>query len=238
MKTILDVEELVFSPPELGGVLSLPGPSGGGSKIHDRSPYGDVGTITGATWIRLPGGLFCPGFDGVDDKVTCPHISPFAWGTATDYTFLAWINTTANMSYGVVIDKSQNTPRIYNRLRVRSNALGGVVDAYVQVGATETNPVGTARVNDGIWHLIGFSHRRGVTSGAVIYVDGKIDGQANGISVDMTNTQKLGIGQSDSQVDNAWFNGKIALPRVYNYIPSALEIQNHFDREKHLFGVW
>jgi len=48
MKALDDREDLVFSPPELGCVHYLPGLPGGGSKIHDRSPCGNIGTITGA----------------------------------------------------------------------------------------------------------------------------------------------------------------------------------------------
>ena len=54
MKTRLDKDELVFNPPELGCVLYLPGLPGGGSRIHDRSPYANNGTVAGATWRHLP----------------------------------------------------------------------------------------------------------------------------------------------------------------------------------------
>jgi hypothetical protein len=33
-------------------------------------------------------------------------------------------------------------------------------------------------------------------------------------------------------------DGSVALPRIYNRVLTALEVQNHFNREKHLFGVW
>ena len=70
MKTLIDREDLVFDSAELGCVLHLPGLPGGDSTIHDRSPYGNHGTITGATWKRLPSGLWCLSFDGSDDYVT------------------------------------------------------------------------------------------------------------------------------------------------------------------------
>jgi len=66
METLLysRVDALMFSPPELGCVLYLSGLPNSGSKIHDRSPYGNHGAITGATWQRLPSGLWCLSFDG------------------------------------------------------------------------------------------------------------------------------------------------------------------------------
>ena len=71
MKTLIDVDEQVFSPPEPGNVLYLPGLCGGSNKIYDRSPYANIGTITGATWGKTPGGVWCLSFDGSDDCVNC-----------------------------------------------------------------------------------------------------------------------------------------------------------------------
>ena len=73
MKTLLDrdIDELIFDPPELGSVLYLTGLPCGGSKIYDRSPYGNHGTITGATWKRLPSGLWYLDLDALDDYVDC-----------------------------------------------------------------------------------------------------------------------------------------------------------------------
>jgi len=71
MKTLLSQNNLVFNPPILGCVLFLSGLPGSSSKIYDRSPYGNHGTITGATWKRLPSGLWYLDYDGTDDYVNC-----------------------------------------------------------------------------------------------------------------------------------------------------------------------
>lgn len=60
---------MLFDPPELGCVLALTELPSGGSKIHDSSPYGNVGTITMACWLTSPVGLYCLSFDGVDNYV-------------------------------------------------------------------------------------------------------------------------------------------------------------------------
>ena len=60
-----------LSTPPIGCVLDLPGLPGGGNKIYDRSPYGNIGTIIGATWLRTPSGLWVLSFDGSDDYVDC-----------------------------------------------------------------------------------------------------------------------------------------------------------------------
>ena len=88
MKTLLDKEDLIFNPPQLCCVLCLPGLPGAGSKIYDRSPYGNVGTIVGANWVRLPGGLWCLNFDGADDHVdfgTTPSLD--ITGDTEQFTF-------------------------------------------------------------------------------------------------------------------------------------------------------
>ena len=51
-----------------------------------------------------------------------------------------------------------------------------------------------------------------------------------------TTTQPLYIGSQDG--GQRFINGIIALPRIHNRALMALEIENHFQREKYLFGVW
>ncbi len=57
-------------PPPANCVLHLTGYPPGGATITDFSGQGNHGTITGATWVRLPSGLWVLSFDG-DDYVGC-----------------------------------------------------------------------------------------------------------------------------------------------------------------------
>ena len=70
MKTLLNRSNLIFDPPPFDCVLYLSGLPGGGSSIHDRSPWGNHGSITGAVWKKLSNGLWHPGFDGSDDYIS------------------------------------------------------------------------------------------------------------------------------------------------------------------------
>ena len=90
MKTLVSQNSLVFNPPELGCVLFLPGLPWSSSKIHDRSPYGNHGTITGATWKRLPSGLWYLSFDGIDDYVSLGTSASL--NLVDDFTMMAWLN--------------------------------------------------------------------------------------------------------------------------------------------------
>ena len=90
MKTLLDRDRLVFEPPQPGCVLYLPGLPGGGNKLYDRSPYANVGTITGATWKRLPSGLWYLDFDGTDDYLDVGQDSSLM--PTTSLTIELWLN--------------------------------------------------------------------------------------------------------------------------------------------------
>lgn len=57
-------------------------------KIYDRSPYGNSGKITRATWVRLPSGLWCLSFCGQDDYVDCRNHSSL--DITTSITVEAW----------------------------------------------------------------------------------------------------------------------------------------------------
>ncbi len=78
--------DLIFDPPDIGTVLYLPGLPGGGSKIFDRSPYGNNGTIVGATWARNAQGVWELSF-GTTDEVETPALG---LTDADDYTICEW----------------------------------------------------------------------------------------------------------------------------------------------------
>ena len=73
LKKELDYDPIkhLFLPPDLGTVLYMPGLPQGGGVIHDRSPYGNHGTIDGPTWDRNAQGLWYLDHDGTDDYVDC-----------------------------------------------------------------------------------------------------------------------------------------------------------------------
>ena len=89
-----DMNKLLFGASEPDSVLSLPGLPGGGSKIYDRSSYGNNVTVMGATWKVLPSGLWHLYFDGTDDYL-CPgddsqyditgQVTLGAWVCITDF---------------------------------------------------------------------------------------------------------------------------------------------------------
>lgn len=222
MKTMLDVDELVFSPPELGCVLYLPGPSGGGSKIYDRSPYGNHGTITGATWKRLPGGLWYLDYDGSDDYTECGTILT---SVQTELTVLGWFNPDTVTSDDGMLRIGINTANGKLVLVVYNNGINaGINGAYNDVGFV---------ITANMWRHFALQYKAPALN---LFINGKLEATNGAVetSIDFSasNDGVLNIGRY-----NLRYDGSVALVEVSLYALSALEIQNHFHREKRLFGV-
>ena len=232
-------------PPPIGCVLYMPGLPGAGNKIYDRSPYGNHGTITGATWKRLPSGLWCLDFDGTDDNGDCGDADVFSFtdgaGTDKPFTMLVWIKPDVPWASGDIISKRLSTTTLEYFLTFSSNGT-----AYLRLynsGGTINNLTKTLddAIEEGKWVLMGATYDGSeVHTGLILYKNGLVadaTGAETGTYTGMGNSSApLTIGARSGGAP--YFDGGIALPRIYNRALSALEIQNHFNREKHLFGVW
>ncbi len=219
MKTLVDREDLVFNPPELGCVFYLPGLPGGGNKIYDRSPYANVGTITGATWVRLPSGLWCLSFDGGDDWIGITANAALQMG-AGDWSAEAWINITAGLSNYCGVVAFDNDGIVFRT----SGQLGLLQDGDLVKG-------GGAAWSTGVWH-----HAVVTRSGTTykVYKDTvDVSSTLSQLNYNLAGIYYVGRGNAGSV-----YKGLIGEVKVYNRVLSALDIQNHFNREKHLFGVW
>lgn len=230
MKTLLCKEKLILNPPELGCALYLPGLPGSGSKIYDRSPYGNNDTITGATWTRLPGGLWCLSFDGTDDYVTC-----VAGGLSGNMgTVSVWVKP----DFGYNVASNQVVVDIVDSINARVMELyyGHADDKWVVYDAATG---GTVKSNSQSF-AAGMAMHLAVTwdntSGKKIYINGAHHDTQSATWAALTpDTVYIGIYHD---LVSEPFAGVIALTKIYNRVLSALEIQNHFSREKGLFGVW
>lgn len=220
------------STPPIGCVLHLVGLPGGSNKIYDRSPYGNIGSITGATWVRLPSGLWCLNFDGSDDYVNCGD------GAGLDITeqltMLVWLYRTGKASNQFIAAKGNGIRCTYglNWESVTEKISFGLdmgfgfgIKGYTVVLALNT------------WHFVAATYDG---KSADTYSEGRLD-ESNALSGVIASQSDanviVGSGVETVWGDN-WYQGYMALPRIYNRALSALEIQSSFNREKHLFGVW
>ena len=226
----------VFTPPDLGTVLSLTGLPGGSNKIHDRSPYGNHAIITGATWKRLNTGLWYLSLDGTDDKVDCGSGDSVDIGTR-DLTLEIWVKGDRTGGYEQLLNKYISDAG-YQMYFNSSDQLYAHLFDYAAGGASKGAVIYTTNLRDGVWHHLVYTNIRSVTTGGSLYVDGvRKAASGNNCQTSLAGTSSLYVG-AGYLGGTQFFNGSVALPRVYNRALGALEIQSHFNREKQLFGVW
>ncbi len=224
MKSLLDREDSIFDPPRSGCVLCLTGLPGGDGKIYDRSPYGNIGTITGATWRPLPSGIWCLSFDGTDDFVDCG--SGASLQITAHFTICLWMMTSdVTQSSAMLMTKEMTT-------LLKFSSSTGKVNTRMLIGGVDEEVIANTALTNDLWQQVVVTYDG---SNVRIYIDGALDKTepASGAVVWGTGTLQLGARKGSLE-----YTGNIALPRIHNRALSALEIQNLFSQEKHLFGVW
>lgn len=223
-----------LSAPPPGCVLCLPGLSGD-TKTCDRSPYSNIGTITGAVWVVLASGLWVLEFDGSDDYVDCGNDGSLKLG-AGELTLMSWVKTTG--SDGSIIDKLKSSLNYSGYwLRVAGGkAEGAATDCGTGAcgwGTTKHPLTGTSIINNDVWHHLAFT-RKGAEQ--AIYVDAICENTQSEGPWDTDHDTSLGIGKR-TWAGGVSFGGLVALPRVYRRALSALEITRCYQEEKYFFGV-
>ena len=229
MNTVLDREDLVFKPPELGCVLYLPGLPAGDSKIHDRSPYGNQGDITGATWVRLPSGLWCLSFDDTDDYVDCGSSAGLRF--TTSFSVMAWAKWASDVTSTTIIGSYRGGVSGYD-LYVDS----GDILKWAVEGLTPSSGAIVASPSLNVWYHIGFTYNS---------TSNELHSFSNGVRIANTAvsgtpvvaTTNLFIGRYGNSLIEI-MDGLIALPKIFNTAISDFAFINHYNREKHLLGRW
>lgn len=229
-----DVDSVVFDAPEPSCVLYLPGLPGGSSKLCDRSPYGNHGSITGATWSVLPSGLWYLSFDGGDDIVSCGGASSFG---ITDYqTMKLWVYPDSLTQDAIVI--TNGVPAgdaacaialaIYNTSDVI--CLGTSGDNRGLSGISTYLTAGTWRHWVHVWDAVAGTFK--------FYLDGVEQTLADIGTYWNASSSTFDYGARDRGGVGSNFAGNIAFVEVHHGLWSALDAQNSFNREKSIFGVW
>lgn len=218
-------DRLVAQPTD--SVLYYPGYPMQGSTIYDYSGNALNGAITGATWTRLPSGLWCLSFDGTDDFIDCG--ADFTKGFSV-LTIGLWVKLFAANASGVIIGDV---------------SIGGVADGAGFWQLNDGNGFAfDVRTNLGRRFVrapsdTSWSQLVGVYDASFVYI--YKNGQLVSTSAALTGTilgtvDKFLIGKR--AVDTLYiYKGQIALARVSNIASTATQVANSFNRERHLFGV-
>jgi hypothetical protein len=216
---------LLLAPPALAAVLSLTGLPGGSNKIQDRSPYGNIGTITGATWKRTVGGLWHLSFDGNDDKVLLDGSISLA--EDAHWSICIWVNHDAAGGDEYLLGNIY-VAGSFARLRLHPS------NTYIYDDANHNANWSGYVLPTAKWILLTI-----VCNGA----------SSNNLELFENITSKGSITLTDSTIgvktlghaggaSPSPFTGYIAIPRILRYSLTQFDIVNIHNREKHLFGVW
>jgi len=246
MRTLIerDVNKLLFHSPAPGCVLYLLGLPGGGGKIYDRSPYGNHGAITGATWKVTKGGLWYLYFVTDDYVNGIGSVSSFSFIQNTGiFTLKCWLklddNTAAKAQCLIANTPASDEKGFFfaykhggaqnNQLRlfiVKGQSGIPVIDSY--------SPIDVITDND--WHQVGAT---GDNTNVTFYVDAAPYSGTNAMGDKSSgdSTRVLNIGRYPYSTPGDYLDGCLALPEIHSNLWTALDFQNSFNREKHLFGV-
>jgi hypothetical protein len=199
--------------------------------IKDLSGYSNHGTITGATWVRLPSGLMVNSFDGTDDIINCGSGASLDAITG-NVTSLAWINATSlgEGNVGVVLRKGDfGSGSGFFLSCVGAQTIRAVV--YVG-GVAKVCPMADNSITFGKWALAAMTNDG---SNVTAYVN-----QASGVptaSGAITDHSVSDLCMGNDKGTAYTFLGYIALPRIFNTALSATQINGIFQSERGLFGV-
>ena len=224
-----------YCPP--GSVLCLLGYPGAGATIRDFSGQGNDATRTGATWTRLPSGLWYLDFDGAGNTSTCGVGTNLAVSGLTTFGLGFWLYPRS--------DGEGNTARAFSRniFEVKTvNEVGGAVKFEFFVshdGVASTNAITNLRYAINTWHHVFFNYNENADKKGTIYVNEALvalstDVAGIGAIVD-DSAQETFIGNWVG--GNRTLDGGIAIVRQCAEYQTADEIANMRNQERHLFGV-
>lgn len=228
---VLDLASPLYNP---GATID------GGSKIYDRSGYGNHGTITGATWERNNQGLYEPLYDGADDSVTLDDAGAGSSlnFTTEDFTIRCWLTMT-NLPTD---DASSNTIAIRGTFNQDGWLLmypyTGITMRWLisQAGAFQdvrSNDV-SSLISVGVPHMM-TAIRSGDTG--VFYINDTSIGLSlgGGTIIDpVSNATATVLGR---WVINYPQDAKMSSMDIRNRALSSTEVAGLFNQERHLLGV-
>lgn len=209
-----------FKDPSL--VLYLPMHQLDGGVISDKSAYGHLCTVTGATW-GSQGRTYASG-----NYITVPNNTNLDF-TSSAFSMFIWINPTSVAStQALIFHGLTNTDGWFTIL----NSAGGVGRFFVRTNQAAANQV-TQSVDNTIfantWQQVGFTR-----SGANIrtYNKGVDNTTEPATHIDPVATSRvLKIGIHDDLASNP-FVGKIGEVLIYNRSLSAAEAQRNYQATK------
>jgi hypothetical protein len=196
--------------------------------IFDKSKFGNHGTITGATWERLPSGLWVNSFDGTDDVINCGATQVFNYNSVI---IEVWLNSALLITNGGVIIIGTST--VFVGLEATSTSqlwLRQRDDLGFDTGALSGVVTGS-----NYYHIVGVVNGRSAT-GNRIYVNNVLKGTVDNTTCGtFTGASQIYIGYQARGTKYQSFKGSSF--RLYTGASILPSVLNHYNQERHLFGV-
>jgi len=197
----------------------------GGDHLHDFSPENNHGTINGAKWKDGRYG-WALDFDGSDDYVEVPDTNELR--LQPPFTISYWLKTPSVPGYMVTVDKDFNSS-----WGVFIFSDGSAHNIRLYSGGTQYN------INSNTGYK-SFWNKRTITmdeTGLVKwFYNGDPDGSTDtGITSIDESTAIVSFGSKEGT--SYFYNGTIAIVRIYLKAKSSSWISRRFERTKGIFGL-
>jgi hypothetical protein len=182
--------------------LALPGQQRG-NVFRDLCLRNHGTLVNGPEWsgFTRPGGYGSLFFDGTNDYVGTDNVTPFNFERTDKFSAFLWIRTTAAANKAIL--SNRQTSAASNGWEI-VQPTADPAKIQVNIGGTAIAVRGTATINDGNWHFVGFTYDGSSTAaGTNVYVDsvaGKTTiADALGGSISTTAALRIG-GRNDGTV--------------------------------------
>ena len=204
---------------------------------EDMNRWGNDGTIVGATWKRLPSGLWCLRFDGLNNLV---HANGVASGGffGGAFTMYGWGRLAGWAAGGCLIGNGRTDVVSYAQILYRGDGANKRFMTGIKVGADD-NIVATADIyeDDDDWHFLAVTADADGHIKSFIVDDTDIGSDSTN-DLDLSSHDKFYIGQLPYTTPNLNpFDGDIALIGVIDGELTVPTLFNIREQTRHLIGV-
>ena len=213
------------------------------TRLYDRSRFGNHGTHTDVTTVQRPSGLWVRSFNGSSSKIVIPDAPSLSFGngvTDSPFSILSWVNMTDADGFAVAA-KMDGTSREYVFSTTGSETLYAAIYDLNNANFHSIVSDDAITAYEGRDILVTLTYdSSGLNTGLELYLNGvllSVTRGTTGTYVAMHDTAAdLWIGAAKYPTPG-YANGRIALPKIYNYALSAGQVKKIFEAERHFFGV-
>ncbi len=196
---------------------------------EDESRFGNDGSISGVTWLRLPSGLWVRSFDG-NDLVNFGNV-PSLSGMA-ELTVKVWVKTT------IAVSNNQTLFGIWDALDEPNQTFlldinGGTWRWAINSSAGAIVSGGTPVINT--WHFVVGTYKTADYRLAVDLVE--VATGTSRIGNLQTTTEELLVGCAENNGYVLFWTGQQGLLELSSYVWSPEKKASVFQAERHWFGV-